>query len=236
MHRTRLVVIAIAAMLATFVACPACAAKDAIFSTGLAVSDDLALFPQWSRLVVKMREPERNATRPVSRRVRPAAGVSPVEDCDEACGQQLWGKFLAGLRTKPWLQKIEAVNRWANAKPYIEDWMNWGVSDYWEAPEEFIRRDGDCEDYAIAKYFSLIRLGYPSADLRIVIVHDRNLDASHALVAVRHAGRTWLLDIGVDDPIPLEDARQYTPVYGLAQGEWWLYPPILMARQGKDHS
>ena len=47
--------------------------------------------------------------------------------------------------------------------------------DYWATPIEFMGTGaGDCEDYAIAKYFSLINLGIPEDKLRIPTLHIEN--------------------------------------------------------------
>jgi len=38
---------------------------------------------------------------------------------------------------------------------YVTDITNWRQKDYWATISQFLNRDGDCEDYAIAKYYSL---------------------------------------------------------------------------------
>ncbi|MBV8124616.1 MAG: transglutaminase-like cysteine peptidase [Paucibacter sp.] len=51
------------------------------------------------------------------------------------------------------------------------DWEVWGVEDYWASPLEALWKGaGDCEDYAIAKYFSLLTAGIPEARMRMVYV------------------------------------------------------------------
>ena len=54
------------------------------------------------------------------------------------------------------MQQLDAVNRYMNKHQYITDIVNWGVTDYWETPREFFLKDGDCEDFAIAKFKSLM--------------------------------------------------------------------------------
>ena len=47
----------------------------------------------------------------------------------------------------------------------------WEQEDYWATPLETLGRGaGDCEDFAIAKYFSLLALGVPEPKLRFVYV------------------------------------------------------------------
>ncbi len=122
------------------------------------------------------------------------------------------------------------MNRWANARPYVEDQANWGVADYWETPGEFLARGGDCEDYAIAKYASLVRLGFSPDDLRIVVVNDTTLNAFHAVLAVRLKGQTLLLDNQLPETEAFDQAPQYTPIYSLSARGWWMHSaPVLRA-------
>ena len=48
---------------------------------------------------------------------------------------------------------------------YLEDLANYGLPDYWATPLQFLDRDGDCEDYAIAKFVSLRELGFAADEL-----------------------------------------------------------------------
>ncbi|MFT3735783.1 MAG: transglutaminase-like cysteine peptidase [Rhodocyclaceae bacterium] len=68
-------------------------------------------------------------------------------------------------------QRLAAVNALANRAPWSSDDLTWGQTDYWATPGEFIaRQTGDCEDYVIAKYFSLLALGVDPASLRLTYV------------------------------------------------------------------
>ncbi len=66
-------------------------------------------------------------------------------------------KSQAGQRP---FDQIQAVNQFLNQWQYKTDEQNYGQRDYWAAPLEFLRRSGDCEDYAIVKYVSLRQLGF----------------------------------------------------------------------------
>lgn len=154
---------------------------------------------------------------------------APCAD-ERHCIPQAWTKFLAGLKSLSPVSQLDAVNRWANAKPYVEDITNWGAPDYWETPGEFIARGGDCEDFAIAKYFSLIRVGFPSRDLRIVIMADSLAHGFHAVLVARLNGTAWLLDNQLADMVPLDSQPRYTPIYSLNEQGWWLQSqPIIQA-------
>jgi predicted transglutaminase-like cysteine proteinase len=63
------------------------------------------------------------------------------------------------------------INALANRADYLSDMQNWGLVDYWATPAEFVSKNaGDCEDYAIAKYYALRTLGIASDKLRLIYV------------------------------------------------------------------
>jgi predicted transglutaminase-like cysteine proteinase len=68
--------------------------------------------------------------------------------------------------------KLQVVNQFFNRRIAFRDDIDvWGQADYWASPLEMLDKgQGDCEDFAIAKYFSLITLGMPVARLRLVYV------------------------------------------------------------------
>lgn len=85
-------------------------------------------------------------------------------------------RMLRSLVT-PLLQQDEqaqlaGVNEFFNRRiVFREDIDNWGQADYWASPLESLQRGmGDCEDYAIAKYFTLTAMGIPHRKLRLVYV------------------------------------------------------------------
>ena len=122
--------------------------------------------------------------------------------------------------------QLSTVNGAVNRLPYIEDRANYGVDDYWAAPDEFFARGGDCEDFAIAKYVLLRRAGVAAEAMRVVIVHDLALSAAHAILAVTLAGKTYILDNQDADVRPASAvAWRYQPVYSINETGWWLHMP-----------
>ena len=56
--------------------------------------------------------------------------------------------------------------------------------DYWATPKEFLTTGyGDCEDYAIIKYFSLIKLGFDEKKLFITVVKEKYSGAYHMVLS-----------------------------------------------------
>jgi predicted transglutaminase-like cysteine proteinase len=68
--------------------------------------------------------------------------------------------------------RLVAVNQFFNRRVVFRDDVEvWGQEDYWASPLETLGKgQGDCEDYVIAKYFSLLAVGVPVARLRLVYV------------------------------------------------------------------
>lgn len=120
--------------------------------------------------------------------------------------------------------KVVAVNTLLNARPYVEDTRNYGKTDYWATPVEFLQRGGDCEDYAIAKYASLRALGVPSDQMRVAIVLDKQLGIHHAILIVYDQNRkAYVLDNQSRTVRDLSTVTRYKPIYSINQQSWWLH-------------
>lgn len=69
-------------------------------------------------------------------------------------------------------ERLAVVNNFFNQRiAFRDDIEVWGQIDYWATPLELLDKGaGDCEDYAIAKYMSLLAAGVAPAKLRMVYV------------------------------------------------------------------
>ncbi len=153
----------------------------------------------------------------------------PEGDCSESvlnlCHMRDWLAFLKSQRERPASEQLDAVNRYANQKTYVLDIDNYGFEDYWAVPREFLYNNGDCEDYAITKLFSLRWLGFPVDDLRIVVLQDTNLRVPHAVLAVSLNNDILILDNQIQEVVSHRDIVHYAPVYAINEHHWWLYFP-----------
>jgi predicted transglutaminase-like cysteine proteinase len=70
------------------------------------------------------------------------------------------------------LARLERINEFYNRHVlFSDDGVVWGTHDHWASPLETLARGaGDCEDYAIGKYFTLLAAGVPGVRLRLVYV------------------------------------------------------------------
>lgn len=112
------------------------------------------------------------------------------------CHLSQWLAALEPLRGKPLEVQLGAVNNLINRARYIDDVTNYGVADYWATPGEFFHRNGDCEDFAIAKYLSLRELGLPADGMRLVVATDTTTNQAHVILVVassRRRAEAWSL-------------------------------------------
>jgi len=98
-------------------------------------------------------------------------------------GQAL-NRLLDTLQNKKIDTQLKEVNRFFNQFRYKEDIDHWGENDYWATPQEFIgTQHGDCEDFVIAKYFSLRKLGVPDNRLYLTYVKALNRNVAHMVLS-----------------------------------------------------
>jgi predicted transglutaminase-like cysteine proteinase len=147
---------------------------------------------------------------------------NPRFPCPEMITTNDLAEQLRGLSR---VEQLRAVNARLNGVRYVTDPANWGLEDYWSTLRQFLRRDGDCEDYAIAKYMLLKQIGVPVADMRIAIVMDQNLQVAHAILAVKAGSSTYILDNQIPDIVQDTAIRHYKPYYSINEQAWWVYVP-----------
>lgn len=134
-----------------------------------------------------------------------------------------WKEKMISLRGLPLHEKIEAVNTFINQARYVSDEKNWYVSDYWATPVEFFNRGGDCEDFVIAKFFSLRVLGVSDDDMRLAIVNDRLKGVMHAVLVVNTREGSVVLDNQTQNIVSVEDMWRYEPVLSFNHVTQWLH-------------
>lgn len=141
------------------------------------------------------------------------------------CHLKNWLAFLSTLKGKPRSQQLDEVNRYANEKPYLIDLSNYHVDDYWAIAKEFLPNGGDCEDYAITKFFSLRWLGYAQDDVRLLILQDTNLHIQHAVLVVFEKDQVMVLDNQSQQVLAQDKILHYVPLYSVNERQWWLHVP-----------
>jgi predicted transglutaminase-like cysteine proteinase len=194
----------------------ALAFPDSLFGYRQIPQDRINDFPQWLGVLERhLKDDLRDG---------PEAGDCAARVFNR-CHMAQWRRFLDSARGLPFREQLAAVNRFANTRDYVLDIDNYGVEDYWAIPREFLGNGGDCEDYVITKLFSLLWLGYPPAELRLVIVQDTNLRVPHAILAVARGTETLILDNQVQAVLSDRDIVHYAPVFSINEAHWWIHLP-----------
>lgn len=141
-----------------------------------------------------------------------------------------YDSYLQSIRGASPLAQLEAVNRFVNQIAYVEDQVNYGLSDYWASPLEFFRNSGDCEDFAIAKYVAFRRLGFTDDQVRIWVVRDDARGIDHAVLTVALLGNTYVLDSLSDQVLDASMVTRYSPIYSINASAWWLHDATIVRR------
>ncbi len=124
-------------------------------------------------------------------------------------------------------RRLTVVNSYFNQRiAFRDDIEVWGVIDYWATPLESLGKGrGDCEDYAIAKYFTLVAAGTPVAKLRMVYVRAQlgGKSLAHMVLAyyAQPGAEPMILDNLVGDVRPASARTDLQPVFSFnTEGLW----------------
>ncbi len=134
-----------------------------------------------------------------------------------------WENFKKQVMPLSDLEKIKIVHRFWNQWPYREDSSGYKQSDYWASPHEFSINSGDCEDYSIAKYYTLRALGIPASNMRIVIVTETIRNLAHAVLVVYIDGKAYVLDNLSRNVLEHTRFRNYLPHYSFNEEQRWIH-------------
>lgn len=149
------------------------------------------------------------------------------EEFGPAAAQRLrhWQRLMDEGRDLPLMEKLNRTNRFFNGARFVDDQTIWNTADYWATPVEFLSRDaGDCEDFSVAKYFTLKNMGVDSEKLRLTYVKARTLNQAHMVLAYypRPDAMPLILD-NLDGEIKPADQRpDLEPVYSFNSDHLWL--------------
>jgi predicted transglutaminase-like cysteine proteinase len=151
---------------------------------------------------------------------------------DDARGRfAAWRALVDDLRRHPERDRLRLVNDFFNRTiRFSDDPTVWGQDDYWATPLETLGAGaGDCEDFAIAKYFTLLESGVPVHRLRLIYVlaHvgvDGSTTVAHMVLAYfeRPDADPLVLDSLTGDILPGAARPDLDPVYSFnGSGVWY---------------
>ena len=123
------------------------------------------------------------------------------------------------------IEKIRIVNVFFNRYKFFDDIIHWKKEDYWATPTEFIASGaGDCEDFSISKYYTLIKMGVPEEKLTLTYVKSLQLNQAHMVVSYYPSKneQPLILD-NLDKAIkPSVQRKDLLPVYSVNGSGLWI--------------
>ncbi len=186
----------------------------AVFGSTEVSSKSFKALPQWARVLKRMQ-----------------IDMPALRNCTETgdCEQEVfkaWRRIIKDARPLSHARKLFEVNRYFNRWPYKFDQEIYGRSEFWASPIEFMRRSGDCEDFAIAKYFALRQLGIRNDRMRIVIIWDDIRGLGHAVLAVYEKNDILILDSLSDVILSHWKYKHYVPQYSMNETTRWAHVKV----------
>ena len=136
-----------------------------------------------------------------------------------------WQKLIVEDGSRSDLEKLKVANNFFNQLQFIEDSIQWKTKDYWATPVEFLSMGGgDCEDFSLAKYFTLKALGISEQKLNLTYVKAVQLNQAHMVVTyyATPGAVPLVLDNLVAAIKPATDRKDLIPVYSFNGLGLWL--------------
>ncbi|MCV6587686.1 MAG: transglutaminase-like cysteine peptidase [Marinobacterium sp.] len=164
-----------------------------------------------------------------------ASGITASDTAAEQDGAQLrlarWQQLLSYSHQLTTSQTLRRINRFFNQQVRFEDDITvWQRTDYWATPREtLLKAAGDCEDFAIAKYISLLQIGIKQRQLRLIYVKalsgppDSPLQQAHMVLAYypESDAEPLILDNLISDIRPASQRPDLIPIFSFnSEGIW----------------
>ena len=136
-----------------------------------------------------------------------------------------WQALIQANQDKSDQEKLELVNDFFNDLTFVDDSIHWKKTDYWATPVEMIETGGgDCEDFSIAKFFTLKALGVDESHLRMTYVKALRLNQAHMVLTYFSApgAEPVVLDNLIAEIKPAHLRNDLMPVYSFNADGLWL--------------
>ncbi len=154
-----------------------------------------------------------------------------LKKAEEKCGKEAparliaWEALIHNDKSPSDQEKLKKVNHFFNSRiQFANDIDLWGVQDYWATPIEFLcRKAGDCEDFAIAKYFTLKAMGVAEGKLNITYVKSLQYNIAHMVLTYysEPGVEPLVLDNLIDSIDPASKRTDLMPVFSFNGSGLW---------------
>jgi len=143
-----------------------------------------------------------------------------------------WQELIESAQTQPAKEQLTRITHFFHRHiTYREDKAVWGQSDYWATPlQTLMRGQGDCEDYSIGQYVSLLQVGVPNEKLRLIYVRARiggpssPVTRPHMVLAYYPSpdAEPLILDSLTRDVLPASERSDLFPVFSFNSESLWV--------------
>ena len=147
---------------------------------------------------------------------------------------ETWQRLIEENQNISEIDKLNLTNQFINQLDFVDDLTHWGKRDYWATPIETLASNGgDCEDFSIAKYVTLTKLGVPDACLRLVYVKADLINQSHMVLTHQCSPKepVLVLDNLIPEILPAEKRTDLHPVYSFNASDLWVNKQLNNAKQ-----
>ncbi len=149
-----------------------------------------------------------------------------------------WRALIVAGRNQSERDRIHRANQFINRNiDYSTDSRHWRKEDYWATPIESLGSGyGDCEDYAIAKYFTLRAMGVADEKLRLMYVRALKVDEPHMVLIYfeNPEDMPYVLD-NLDPEIKSASRRSdLRPIYSFNASGLWMAKANGLGRKVND--
>lgn len=144
-----------------------------------------------------------------------------------------WRGLMESNHNKAEMEKLQQVNQFFNQVMFVSDMEHWSAEDYWATPVEMLATNGgDCEDFSIAKYFTLVEMGVPVSRLKITYVKALSLNQAHMVLTYYPTPGSipLVLDNLIQEIKSASDRRDLVPVYSFNGDGLWLAKELGLGR------
>lgn len=153
--------------------------------------------------------------------------ISALHGNDAGVRIEQWRELMrAGATSQATpIAKLVEANTFFNRVEWVSDLDHWGVEDYWATPIETLATNaGDCEDYSIGKYFTLLQTQVSNEKLRIAYVKSLTYDQAHMVLAYypSPSAEPLILDNINGTILPASQRKDLLPIYSFNGESIWL--------------
>jgi predicted transglutaminase-like cysteine proteinase len=148
-------------------------------------------------------------------------GISPEIEARVAS----WNQLIANGQHWSDQRRLEAANDFVNQLVFVDDIKHWKQQDYWATPlQTIVSGGGDCEDFSLAKYFTLTGMGMDEDKLRLTYVKALLLNQAHMVVSYYESPKAvpLVLDNLNTHILPASQRDDLYPVYSFNAAGLWL--------------